>query len=356
MRKGLWSPDEDEKLRKCIATRMSGSWSDVARNAGLQRCGKSCRRRWMNHLRPDLKRGKFTQDEIRLVIKLHQGFGNKWSEIAAHLVGRTDNDVKNLWNTQIKRQLRPQEISDNEVIKNELISCKNSRADFPFSLEDITDVEKLQQSPHYSSISSPTSTNTTTNDQSWPLITSSGSSNGRLIKSAPQLTALNERLNPVYYDCSHEGIRNASVEPPGTMFELQMQQILQEYGMIYDHDAAETHLDLQHMDDFAKAMMMEQHSTATYHASEGSTGDDTSYTYSAGEPPYLEHNLYPITTQVLEDDDVDVDDDDDDDNGVDHSIINNNDDGNLPRGRGWSFDISPWYDWHLETFIGPMWS
>ncbi|KAI5084483.1 hypothetical protein GOP47_0000652 [Adiantum capillus-veneris] len=106
MRKGLWSPDEDEKLRNCIALHTSGSWSDIARKAGLQRCGKSCRRRWMNHLRPDLKREKFTLEEVKLVTKLHQTLGNKWSEIATYLVGRTDNDVKNLWNTQIKRQLK----------------------------------------------------------------------------------------------------------------------------------------------------------------------------------------------------------------------------------------------------------
>ncbi|MCO5582280.1 hypothetical protein L7F22_036172 [Adiantum nelumboides] len=106
MRKGLWSPDEDEKLRTCIALHTSGSWSDIARKAGLQRCGKSCRRRWMNHLRPDLKREKFTIEEVKLVAKLHQTLGNKWSEIATFLVGRTDNDVKNLWNTQIKKQLK----------------------------------------------------------------------------------------------------------------------------------------------------------------------------------------------------------------------------------------------------------
>ncbi|MCO5566903.1 hypothetical protein L7F22_020586 [Adiantum nelumboides] len=90
---------------------MNGSWSDIAWKAGVQRCGKSCRRRWMNHLRPDLKRGRFTPTEISRVVELHNTLGNRWSEIAGHLVGRTDNDVKNLWNTQIKRQLKLQQMS-----------------------------------------------------------------------------------------------------------------------------------------------------------------------------------------------------------------------------------------------------
>ncbi|MCO5568908.1 hypothetical protein L7F22_022610 [Adiantum nelumboides] len=76
MRKGLWSPDEDEKLSRCIAMYMNGSWSDIARKAGVQRCGKSCRRRWMNHLRPDLKRGRFTPTEISRVVELHNTLGN----------------------------------------------------------------------------------------------------------------------------------------------------------------------------------------------------------------------------------------------------------------------------------------
>ncbi|KAI5082965.1 hypothetical protein GOP47_0002708 [Adiantum capillus-veneris] len=105
MRKGLWSPDEDERLVRCITKYVNGSWSDIARKAGLDRCGKSCRRRWMNHLRPDLKRGRFSMEEIHLIVQLQEALGNRWSDIASHLEGRTDNDIKNLWNTQIKKKL-----------------------------------------------------------------------------------------------------------------------------------------------------------------------------------------------------------------------------------------------------------
>ncbi|GAA0155787.1 DNA-binding transcription factor [Lithospermum erythrorhizon] len=72
---------------------------------GLLRCGKSCRLRWINYLRPDLKRGNFTEEEDELIINLHSLLGNKWSLIATRLPGRTDNEIKNYWNTHIKRKL-----------------------------------------------------------------------------------------------------------------------------------------------------------------------------------------------------------------------------------------------------------
>ncbi|CAA0813233.1 myb domain protein 83 [Striga hermonthica] len=83
-----------------------GCWSDVARNAGLQRCGKSCRLRWINYLRPDLKRGAFSPQEEDLILHLHSLLGNRWSQIAARLPGRTDNEIKNFWNSTIKKRLK----------------------------------------------------------------------------------------------------------------------------------------------------------------------------------------------------------------------------------------------------------
>ncbi|MCD7456706.1 hypothetical protein HAX54_032817 [Datura stramonium] len=106
LRKGLWSPEEDEKLMNYMLTNGQGCWSDIARNAGLQRCGKSCRLRWINYLRPDLKRGAFSHQEEELIVHLHSILGNRWSQIASRLPGRTDNEIKNFWNSTIKKRLK----------------------------------------------------------------------------------------------------------------------------------------------------------------------------------------------------------------------------------------------------------
>ncbi|PSR96174.1 Transcription factor like [Actinidia chinensis var. chinensis] len=105
VKRGLWSPEEDEKLVNYVSTYGHGCWSSVPRLAGLQRCGKSCRLRWINYLRPDLKRGSFSPQEAALIIELHSIIGNRWAQIAKHLPGRTDNEVKNFWNSSIKKKL-----------------------------------------------------------------------------------------------------------------------------------------------------------------------------------------------------------------------------------------------------------
>ncbi|KAL9269467.1 MYB-like transcription factor ODO1-like protein [Drosera capensis] len=105
VKKGPWTAEEDKKLISFILTNGQCCWRAVPKLAGLRRCGKSCRLRWTNYLRPDLKRGLLTDDEEQLVIGLHARLGNRWSKIASRLPGRTDNEIKNHWNTHIKKKL-----------------------------------------------------------------------------------------------------------------------------------------------------------------------------------------------------------------------------------------------------------
>ncbi|KAL6845760.1 hypothetical protein ACP4OV_024335 [Aristida adscensionis] len=105
LKKGPWTPEEDQKLLAYIEQHGHGCWRSLPAKAGLQRCGKSCRLRWTNYLRPDIKRGKFSLQEEQTIIQLHALLGNRWSAIATHLPKRTDNEIKNYWNTHLKKRL-----------------------------------------------------------------------------------------------------------------------------------------------------------------------------------------------------------------------------------------------------------
>ncbi|XP_009361864.2 transcription factor MYB58-like [Pyrus x bretschneideri] len=105
VKRGPWSPAEDLRLITFIQKNGHDNWRALPKRAGLLRCGKSCRLRWINYLRPDVKRGNFTIEEEESIIRLHEALGNKWSKIAAHFPGRTDNEIKNVWNTHLKKRL-----------------------------------------------------------------------------------------------------------------------------------------------------------------------------------------------------------------------------------------------------------
>ncbi|KAG8371064.1 hypothetical protein BUALT_Bualt13G0048100 [Buddleja alternifolia] len=106
LKKGPWTSAEDAILVEYVTKHGEGNWNAVQKHSGLARCGKSCRLRWANHLRPDLKKGAFSPEEERRIIELHAKMGNKWARMAVELPGRTDNEIKNYWNTRIKRRQR----------------------------------------------------------------------------------------------------------------------------------------------------------------------------------------------------------------------------------------------------------
>ncbi|CAI9758462.1 unnamed protein product [Fraxinus pennsylvanica] len=118
VKKGPWSPEEDAKLKAYIEKRgTGGNWIALPQKMGLKRCGKSCRLRWLNYLRPNLKHGGFTEEEDNLICSLYISIGSRWSIIAAQLPGRTDNDIKNYWNTRLKKKLLGRQRKDRQACR-----------------------------------------------------------------------------------------------------------------------------------------------------------------------------------------------------------------------------------------------
>ncbi|KAL0920683.1 hypothetical protein M5K25_009843 [Dendrobium thyrsiflorum] len=105
LRRGAWTEQEDKLLSDYIESHGLGRWRSLPAKAGLNRCGKSCRLRWLNYLRPGIKRGNITYEEEDLIIRLHKLLGNRWSLIAGRIPGRTDNEIKNYWNTYLKKKI-----------------------------------------------------------------------------------------------------------------------------------------------------------------------------------------------------------------------------------------------------------
>ncbi|KMZ59060.1 hypothetical protein ZOSMA_70G00740 [Zostera marina] len=123
LRRGQWTVDEDLLLMNYISVHGEGKWNSLASRAGLMRTGKSCRLRWLNYLRPDVRRGNITPEEQLLILDLHSRWGNRWSKIAKHLPGRTDNEIKNYWRTRVQKNAKQLNCDVNslrfkEVIKN----------------------------------------------------------------------------------------------------------------------------------------------------------------------------------------------------------------------------------------------
>ncbi|XP_054789382.1 transcription factor MYB82-like [Prosopis cineraria] len=123
-KKGAWTPEEDTKLAEAIAVHGAKRWKSIAAKAGLDRNGKSCRLRWLNYLRPNIKRGNISDQEEDLIFRLHKLVGNRWSLIAGRLPGRTDNEIKNYWNSHLSKKMKQREKK-----KENQIECSSSTRD-----------------------------------------------------------------------------------------------------------------------------------------------------------------------------------------------------------------------------------
>ena len=102
MSKGPWTKEEDDILRQMVVENGAKNWSAIA--AALPgRIGKQCRERWHNHLDPHIRKEKWSQEEDRLILLMHSQHGNRWCEIAKAIPGRTDNAIKNRFNSKLKK-------------------------------------------------------------------------------------------------------------------------------------------------------------------------------------------------------------------------------------------------------------
>ncbi|XAR57428.1 hypothetical protein NMG60_11025570 [Bertholletia excelsa] len=153
LKKGPWAPEEDQILISFIQQHGHGNWRALPKQAGLLRCGKSCRLRWTNYLRPDIKRGNFSKEEEDTIIKLHEMLGNRWSAIAARLPGRTDNEIKNVWHTHLKKRLKDDQPPSRDARRHLVpkTKCEPSSAIEPKPTSDFNFPREPPVSPQNSS-------------------------------------------------------------------------------------------------------------------------------------------------------------------------------------------------------------
>lgn len=215
LKKGPWTTEEDRILINHINTYGHSNWRALPKQAGLLRCGKSCRLRWANYLKPDIKRGNFTKEEEDAIINLHQMLGNRWSTIAARLPGRTDNEIKNVWHTHLKKRLPQNQHEHNNSTKR---NKKQTKLDFHVDASN-SDQDTKQEQNHEddrqqcsSDVSSHNNSSiaTSNNDTSYNNI--NNNNNNDVVDSAENNFALDDD-----FWCEVLSSDNSSIETNGVM-------------------------------------------------------------------------------------------------------------------------------------------
>ncbi|KAI3433116.1 uncharacterized protein J3R85_007322 [Psidium guajava] len=159
-KKGLWTEEEDRLLLDHLRVHGTGRWNRIPKLTGLNRHGKSCRLRWLNYLSPAVKRGEFSEEEDELIVRLHKLLGNRWSLIAGRVPGRTDNQVKNHWNTRLSKKLgtgnfkRPRSDPKPESQARE----KQDTTNLPHPIKDSSSAVDCDRLPRHQSTINTTST------------------------------------------------------------------------------------------------------------------------------------------------------------------------------------------------------
>ncbi|XP_047167150.1 transcription factor MYB13 [Vigna umbellata] len=191
LKRGPWTHEEDQILINYINIYGHSNWRALPKLAGLLRCGKSCRLRWINYLRPDIKRGNFTPEEEDAIISLHQMLGNRWSAIAARLPGRTDNEIKNVWHTHLKKRL-PQNYRQSQEQQR---SKKQPKLDGDASKINYQDVKLEQQQDPVNNVHVHASTKEDNSTEEMPLSPPQCSSDMSSLTNSDNNSSINNSNN-----------------------------------------------------------------------------------------------------------------------------------------------------------------